>query len=351
MAVSIPRPAIPPPTSALPLLPIPKIRKSLPDSPDGSRSPSISQFQSKLALRTPSQSIKAPASSPPLHTNSTPNVPTLQSPSTNPDQEASASGKDVRRSVSIASFPQPPKVGRRLATDSKPLSSMPSTSLDSHKRASDSSNSPRIAAGILKVKKSKPEQPLMYTPSGAPSLLNGSGDGKAISGAPGARGSDGLTSLFSPSQSRSSSAQGSYSTSATTFEDVDENARRAREDAEVSGRESKRVSTSSKEVKGNVLVSVRVRPDAAGLGDKSEGEWMVDGRRSLVAYRGREKGDYYYGTLSYSAAFLSFFKSKYSKQIMFLRRMTRIVKFTMPLPNGWYAGSWKVTMARFLPMA
>lgn len=126
-------------------------------------------------------------------------------------------------------------------------------------------------------------------------MLNVSGDGKAISGAPGARGSDGLTSLLSPSQSRSSSAQGSYSTSATTFEDVDENARRAREDAEVCGREIKR-SSGSKEIKGNVIVSVRVRPDAAGLGDKSEGEWMVDGRRSLVAYKGRERGDYYYGT-------------------------------------------------------
>ena len=27
----------------------------------------------------------------------------------------------------------------------------------------------------------------------------------------------------------------------------------------------------------------------------ADGEWMVDGRRSLVAYRGREGGDYHYG--------------------------------------------------------
>lgn len=197
----------------------------------------------------------------------------------------------MRRSVSIASFPQPPKVGRRLAADPKSGSS----SLDSHQRASEISNSPRISTSILKVKKSKPpaEAPLLYTPSGAPSLLNGSGDGKAISGAAGARGSDGLNSLLSPSQSRSSSAQGSYSTSATTFEDVDENARRAREEAVDVGRDSRRHSV-SKEVKGNVLVSVRVRPDVGGASDKSEGEWMVDGRRSLVAYRGRERGDYYY---------------------------------------------------------
>jgi centromeric protein E len=52
----------------------------------------------------------------------------------------------------------------------------------------------------------------------------------------------------------------------------------------------------NKEIKGNVIVSVRVRPDVAGQdAARAEGEWMVDGRRSLVAYRGREGGDYHYG--------------------------------------------------------
>lgn len=46
--------------------------------------------------------------------------------------------------------------------------------------------------------------------------------------------------------------------------------------------------------KGNVIVSVRVRPDL-GSNNKPEGEWMVDGRKSLIAYRGREGGDYFYG--------------------------------------------------------
>lgn len=51
------------------------------------------------------------------------------------------------------------------------------------------------------------------------------------------------------------------------------------------------------EGKGNVIVSVRVRPDAGANGQpiKTDGEWMVDGRRSLVAYKGKEGGDYYYG--------------------------------------------------------
>jgi centromeric protein E len=47
--------------------------------------------------------------------------------------------------------------------------------------------------------------------------------------------------------------------------------------------------------KGNVIVSVRVRPDAGGNDNKADGEWMVDGRKSLISYRGKEGGDYYYG--------------------------------------------------------
>ncbi len=102
-----------------------------------------------------------------------------------------------------------------------------------------------------------------------------------------------MASIASPSHSRSSSAQGSCSTSATTFEDVDESGRRGCADAD--DKDGKRHSASN-EGKGNVIVSVRVRPDAAGSGDKkSDGEWMVDGRKSLVAYKGREGGDYYYG--------------------------------------------------------
>ena len=104
-----------------------------------------------------------------------------------------------------------------------------------------------------------------------------------------------MASVVSPSHSRSSSAQGSCSTSATTFEDVDESAKRGRAGADDLGKDGKRQSASN-EGKGNVIVSVRVRPDAASGGDKkSDGEWMVDGRKSLVAYRGREGGDYYYG--------------------------------------------------------
>lgn len=127
-----------------------------------------------------------------------------------------------------------------------------------------------------------------------PSLLNGSGDSRSISSGPGARGSDGLLSLPSPPQSRSSSAQDSYSTSATTYEENGEGLRGREASADAT---DDKLSSRPTEGKGNVIVSVRVRPDAGSNGEhsKTDGEWMVDGRRSLVAYRGREGGDYYYG--------------------------------------------------------
>ena len=82
----------------------------------------------------------------------------------------------------------------------------------------------------------------------------------------------------------------SRSTSATTFEDSDD--RRQSE----SGTRDREPDSRESESKGNVIVSVRVRPDAGG--DRSGGrEWLVDSRQSLIAYKGRERGDYFYGAL------------------------------------------------------
>jgi len=152
------------------------------------------------------------------------------------------------------------------------------------------------AIRLKKQKSSTDSLRKVFSYGHSPSLLNGSGDAVSISAGPGQRGSGGVTSSNSPGHSRSSSAQGSYSTSATTFEDIDEMPRRGREDSsgQASGSERK---SEANESKGNVIVSVRVRPDAkhGKDGTRSEGEWMVDGRKSLIAYRGREGGDYYYG--------------------------------------------------------
>ncbi len=53
-----------------------------------------------------------------------------------------------------------------------------------------------------------------------------------------------------------------------------------------------------KDGKGNVLVSVRVRPDVGMKDSKQEKEWEIDNKTALIAYRGREGGDYYYGMIA-----------------------------------------------------
>lgn len=123
------------------------------------------------------------------------------------------------------------------------------------------------------------------------SLLNTAGELRSASTSK--RASDGVSSGPSPPHSRSSSANGSYSTNATTIDDADEDRGRIK-DTESSVADS-RPGSIRKESKGNVLVSVRVRPDNHGQDtSNNEGEWMVDGRRALIAYRGKESSDYLY---------------------------------------------------------
>jgi len=299
----------PPPTSALPQLPVSKLRGPA-TTPEVSRISSPSPTASKLALRTPSKALKPLGSLPGTYAASSPNVPTLRSASAHQDQsqaQANSEGanKEVRRSVSIANFPQPPKVQRRTGIESKYSSaayySIPDTSRGIDRRDTRSSRGSESAeprTGSLRPKRLKPKTSYgtlgqVYSSGTTPTLLDGSGNSKAIKNAqPGTSGTNDIASLQSPAHSRSSSAQGSYSTSATTFEEGDE--KRGREGAIVQVENGSKRRDSEKEGKGNVIVSVRVRPDAGG--DKTSGkEWLVDGRQSLVAYKGREGGDYFYG--------------------------------------------------------
>ena len=312
------RPSAPPPTSALPQLPFLKVSKV--QTPltvsDFSWQESDPPAAAKIAQRTPSK-ITKPSTSQSLRSNSN-------------CQEGSSTDKEIRRSVSIANFPQPPKV-RRIGLDSKYSTATHSLISEASARSKDGGGDAGIGSLGFKRLKTKasadrlgqmysgvptptptslnprgPTFPNTQTPEDLytqepvtssvhtldasthtqkstkptrnmsplkPTLLNGSGEGRRI------RVSNDFASLRSPPHSRSSSAQGSRSTSATTFEDTDD--KRAREEGLV---------------KGNVIVSVRIRPDAGA--EKSSGkDWMVDSRQSLVAYRGREGGDYYYGKL------------------------------------------------------
>ena len=153
-------------------------------------------------------------------------------------------------------------------------------------------------AGSLRLKKLKTNTSngtlgQIYSAGPTPTLLDGSGNSKAIKNVQlDTRGSTDLVSLRSPTHSRNSSAHSLYSTSATTIEEGDE--RRGRDDASaVVNNEAKR-RNSGKGGKGNVIVSVRVRPEA-GEEKNSSKDWFVDGRQSLVVYRGREGGNYHYG--------------------------------------------------------
>ncbi|KAL8675330.1 MAG: hypothetical protein Q9168_000287 [Polycauliona sp. 1 TL-2023] len=295
-SVAIPLPQV------IPTLSVPKTSNTLSKSSDTSRIPSAPQSPlARIAQRTPSRPFKFSNPTAGVSHRSTPAVPTLQSTSTH-DQTPALPTTDIRRSVSIAAFPQPPqppKTRSRIATSPRPS---PSATWPTLKNSLRDSEDPGVrgilGGGSVKVKKLKTKTSsaalsTMYASSQSPTLLNGSGDGKSIVNHNSNRTSDGLNSLHSPPQSRSSSAQGSYSTSATTFEDTDDGVRKGRDVTESDNGINE--STSAKESKGNVIVSVRVRPDSAANGDaRSEGEWLVDGRRSLISYRGREGGDYYY---------------------------------------------------------
>ncbi|KAG0651061.1 Kinesin-7 [Hyphodiscus hymeniophilus] len=291
MAATIPRPSRPsygPPTTALPALPVTKTRKST------GAIPTLSSFDKNAASPSlPKSGLRAPSTSvlpSPTSPGASSTLPKLR---TTPG--VNTAGKTIRKTISINAFPQPPRGGVRTASlPPSPLSGALTPATPGTRREST-----ETGLGVTGTSKSTKRRKAAASPSAqaytngaAPSLLNGSGDSSLISSGPGARGSDGLLSLPSPPQSRSSSAQDSYSTSATNYDDSGEGLRGRESSAEATGDLQ---SSKPTEGKGNVIVSVRVRPDAGTTGaSKTDGEWMVDGRRSLVAYRGKEGGDYYY---------------------------------------------------------
>lgn len=292
MAAAIPRPSRPsygPPTTALPALPVSKSRKSVGGLPTNSELNSASSATglSRSGLRAPSTSQLPPPTTP----GGSATLPKQRTPS-----GINGPNKTVRKTISINAFPQPPRGVRTTSLPPSPLSGghTPGTPLGVSGLSRRGSEDGNTAGKPRKKKTGSPKsQSQGYISNATPSLLNGSGDSRSISSGAGARGSDGLLSLPSPPQSRSSSAQDSYSTSATTYEDNLEGPRGRDLSAETS--HEKRTSKPA-EGKGNVIVSVRVRPDAGANGaSKTEGEWMVDGRRALVAYKGKEGGDYYFG--------------------------------------------------------
>jgi centromeric protein E len=276
------RPTTDPPTTALPPIPQTKSRNS---------PPTVHSARTSSKLRPPTNS--RPSALPnPLQAISTSDIPTNRSTSALGKADSGHSEKTIRKTISIGAFPEPPKALSRPGTATSPVSTTPGK-----KRISDGNGNTAQAS----TPRSK-RLPRASTGSGGsslrnsqtPSLLNGGGDGKSIP-IVAHRISDGHSSVPSPPHSRSSSANGSYATSATTFEDGEDDRGRTRADENTATDSRRGSKAGAKETKGNVVVSVRVRPDASGQDpSQTEGEWMVDGRRSLVAYRGKEGGDYRY---------------------------------------------------------
>ncbi len=339
------RPAIPPPEPARPGLPALKTRNSS-TAAATSRLPSTSQMSSKLAIRTPSKPTTSLGTA---HAKSSPAIPTLRSMSITTALQEKSTDTEIRRSISIASFPEPPGVHKRIATISNRSSPPQSSLVENGLNKTDSASITLLPGGTARLKRLRiaedPPSAGIAVSDNSPAQSNSHGT-TAIPAVDRTKETDNRITANSPA-SRSSSAQGSCSTSATTFEDVDDG-RRGREEPNHDSFDGM-PSVKTKETKGNVIVSVRVRPDAGGNGDKkSEGEWMVDGRRSLVAYRGREGGDYYYGELV--RTWLENLAHRLP-QTTFLQPMTRITRFTMLLPNVWYAVSWRAITVQYLPTA
>ncbi|KAJ4301054.1 Kinesin-like protein kip2 [Kalmusia sp. IMI 367209] len=283
------RPSIAPPTGPLPSLPVAKSRVS--NISPASRSAPGSLLPARPNSRAVSSSAlpQRPASK--GHTNSTSNVPTLTA--TDSPAGPLPPGKSLRKTVSIGAFPQPPRNANRLGNH-------PPSPLSASSTPNGESVDVRLAPGFkaatttpsrrVSLKKTTPRVSnvggrslLGKSPLSPPSLLNGSGESLAVE-------NGGHLSLPSPPQSRNSSAQGSYATSVTTFEDVGDEDGRSHTGASNMVEDN----TAQKDGKGNVLVSVRVRPDVGAKDSKQELEWEVNNKRALIAYKGREGGDYFY---------------------------------------------------------
>lgn len=321
---SIRQPPRPPPSKPLPSLPVAKTRSS--DTPSDRPRTSTSGTGLPTPSKPAARSVTASALPTPksAKTQSASSVPTLsttfaspppKSPGS-PQQPPRSSLPGLRKVSSIGAFPLPPKSNTRISSlPPSPLSTSESYS-DLHSAAQSASKKqkrgPQSLSSESGTKKSRTPRASGYglrarasvgaasAPPVAPSLLNGSGENSFISSAEGARGSDGFLNLPSPPESRSSSIDGGHdsnNTDDTIFEDVEANsAVRGRKKSFESKRSS--ANTLKDNSKGNVIVSVRVRPDAGGGEENSdEGEWMVDGRRSLISYRGKEGGDHVYGML------------------------------------------------------
>ncbi|KAG9945514.1 kinesin-domain-containing protein, partial [Aureobasidium melanogenum] len=225
----------------------------------------------------------------PRSVTSSPSIPTLRtqisslSPSPSPSPSPSrVPTPNLRKAVSIEAFPRPP--GSAIASPLGPLasssprnSSQSSTSLAPNSHSASISRlplSPLAPPAGLRKPQSKPSLRNLRSKTSTASLTTAA----AASAVRNSK-SESLLSIPSPPGSRSSSAPVSPATPLTP--------NTVAADSTMSEATN---GDKDKEAKGNITVSVRVRPDAAA-DTQPDGEWLVDGRRSLITY---ESGEYRY---------------------------------------------------------
>ncbi|KAG9750686.1 kinesin-domain-containing protein, partial [Aureobasidium melanogenum] len=222
----------------------------------------------------------------PRSVTSSPSIPTLrtQASSLSPSPSPSPSRvptPNLRKAVSIEAFPRPPGSGIAsplgpLASSSPRNSSQSSTSLAPTSHSSSTSRLPlsplQPPAGLRKPQ-SKPSLRNLRSKTSTTSLTTAAA--RAVRNSK----SESLLSIPSPPGSRSSSAPVSPATPLTPNTLVADSTMSEATHGD-----------KDKEAKGNITVSVRVRPDAAA-DTQPDGEWLVDGRRSLITY---ESGEYRY---------------------------------------------------------
>ncbi|RKF75500.1 Kinesin-like protein KIN-7D, mitochondrial [Golovinomyces cichoracearum] len=223
----------------------------------------------------------------PLNSNKQPLGRSIPLPKHKLTPNLTGGSNSIKRQVSINAFPHPPRVTRTSSLPPSPLSGHGFVnSCNASIQSNKSESIDFTTSGCNGFKKNDIGSPKRGTGYVA-SISNGTSNAIFSANDSDLPKSECVLNLPSPPQSRSSS-QGS-----NPILDENKDSVRGREPPNGSTKEHRL--TKSSEAKGNVLVSVRVRPDVgSNKRSKTDGEWMVDGRRSLVAYRGKEGGDYYY---------------------------------------------------------
>ncbi|KEQ76139.1 kinesin-domain-containing protein, partial [Aureobasidium namibiae CBS 147.97] len=272
------------PPPSIPLPPLPAMTRPRGADPAGEAASDKERERAYAAVVVSPRQRPPAATAIPRSITSSPSIPTLRTQASSPSPSPSrVPTPNLRKAVSIEAFSRPPASGIGSAS---PLAQLPSSS----PRSSSQASSPRLlnshssAVPRLPLTVAQPHSGLRK-PQSKPSLRNlrsktstASLSTTVVSAVRTSK-SESLLSIPSPPGSRSSSAPVSPATPLTPNTPVADSTMLEASNAD-----------KDKEAKGNITVSVRVRPDAAA-DTQPDGEWLVDGRRSLISY---ESGEYRY---------------------------------------------------------